>query len=292
MKKHLIFVAFCTAVALVSCTEKIPLNTAGSGQVWFDTTYVANVESQEPRNVLAEEATGVQCPNCPDGAMRLKEIEDKYPGRLIAIGLHAGKLTDPLEESKYNFQTNFAANLFSSYFGEPEAKPAACFDRTKQDNVYLSIFRLKWSVFADERMSKPASLNLTITSTYDAESNDYIITVKGAYTVPTNKTQNLSIMITEDNIIDAQEDQKGNIMTDYVHMHVLRDMVTATTGDQILKDISEIKAGRVFIKSFRYKVPEGKDWNVDNLNIVAFVHNNESGDREVQQAEEIKLKQE
>src|SRR5690606_25220768 len=135
------------------------------GQVWFDTTYVANVESQEPRNVLAEEATGVQCPNCPDGAMRLKEIEDKYPGRLIVMGLHAAKLTDPLEESRYNFQTDIAGYLFSSYFGDPDAKPAACFDRVIQDQgSYFSSSRTKWSVFADERMSTPTSLNLDVTS--------------------------------------------------------------------------------------------------------------------------------
>lgn len=291
MKKNFLFVAFSAVVVLVSCTEKIPIGIGGSGQAIIDTNYVTTVESKDVRKVLVEEATGVKCPNCPAGAEVLKQAEEANPGRVIVVGLHGGSLTSPIQgESQYDFRTDYALNLIVSYLGGDPNKPAAVFDRTIQGTTYFVDARGTWINIIDQRLTKASPLNLDITSTYNADSNDFIITVKGAYTASTSKKQNLTIMITEDSIIDAQDDGT-QVIKDYVHMHVLRDMITPLTGNPILSDLSSIEEGRVFIKSFRYKIPEGKDWNVDNLNVIAFVHNNEGADKEVHQAEEVKLKQ-
>lgn len=295
MKKNFLFLVLSAASILMSCTEKIPLNTGGSGQAIIDTTYVASVESQQLRNVLIEEATGVHCPNCPAGAEILKQAEEANPDRVIIVGLHGGSLTYPINgESKYDFRTDYALNLIVSYFGGDPNKPAAVFDRTLQGTAYFVDARGTWINIINERLTNTSPLNLDITSVYNADSNDFIITVKGAYTASISKKQNLTIMVAEDSIIDAQDDGT-QIIKDYRHMHVLRDMVTPLTGTPILNDLSSIEAGRVFIKSFRYKIPthdpeKGPEWILEHMNIIAFVHNNNGAEKEVQQVAETKLK--
>lgn len=294
MKKNFLFVAFSAAVLLVSCTEKIPIGIGGSGQSIIDTNYSAPVESKDARKVLVEEATGVKCPNCPAGAEILKQAKEANPGRVIVVGLHGGSLTSPIQgESQYDFRTEYALRLIVSYFGGDPNKPAAVFDRTIQGAgaTYFVDARGTWLNIIDQRIAVASTLNLDVTSKYNADSNDFIITVKGAYTASTSKKQNLTIMITQDSIVDAQDDFDGSVIKEYTHMHVLRDMITSYSGNPILSDLSSIEAGRVFIKSFRYKIPAGKEeeWKVDHLNVIAFVHNSDD-DKEVQQAEEIKLK--
>lgn len=301
MKKNFLFVAFSAAVLLVSCTEKIPIGVlGGSGEAIIDTNYAAPVESKDTRKMLVEEATGVQCSNCPDGAKVLKQAEEAHPGRVIIVGLHAGNLTSPIRnESQYDFRTDYAKQLMTTYFGGDINKPAAAFDRTTQQggsaSPYFVESRNTWLNIVNQRIAVASMLNLDVTSKYNADSNDFIITVKGAYTASTSKKQNLTIMIIEDSIVDAQDDADGSVIKEYTHMHVLRDMITSYTGNPILSDLSSIEAGRVFIKSFRYKIPprdpeKGPEWKVENLNVIAFIHNDEGADKEVQQAEEIKLK--
>ena len=42
------------------------------------------------RNVVIEEFTGINCPNCPDGHVVANNIMDAYPGRVWAVNIHAG----------------------------------------------------------------------------------------------------------------------------------------------------------------------------------------------------------
>lgn len=290
MKKIFLSAASLLAIVLTSCTEKIPLDTGKGGQTLSDTTYLAIPESASLRKILIEEATGVKCPNCPDGAAELRKADTTYPGRLLIIGLHGGSLTSPISGlSKYDFRTTFAVDLFNTYFGGEPNKPAAVFDRTLQGTAYFIEARTKWMDIIKQRLAVAAPLNLYLSSTFDAATNEATIVLKGAYTAAISKKQSYTIVITEDKIIDAQD--KGlDVIPDYEHNHVLRDMLTNVTGNALLDNLTTKEAGRVFQKVIKYKLPTGKDWNVGNLNIIAFVHNNETGDKEVQQSVEAKLK--
>jgi hypothetical protein len=75
----------------------------------------------------------------------------------------------------------------------------------------------------------------------------------------------------------------------YVHQHVLRDIITLPTGDVILGSVPTKEAGQVYERTFIYTLP-ATVLNPDNCRIIAFVSNSGSSDLEVQQAAEIHLK--
>ncbi|HTN46972.1 MAG TPA: Omp28-related outer membrane protein [Flavipsychrobacter sp.] len=290
MKKIIILSAACATGLFYSCTEKGSLSL-GSGSTLSDTTFVASTESPEKRMVFVEEATGVKCPNCPAGAALLKKADSLHPDRIVVVGLHAGSLTSPISgESKYNFQTDFAKQLQETYFGGDPNKPAAVFDRTKDEGTYFVSSRNKWLSIIENRLALPPSLNLSVSTAFNDASNEVTLTVRGAYTAAVAKKQNLTIMVTEDGIIDAQKNEEDKTIPEYEHNHVLRDMLTTATGDALLNEFPTKEAGRVFVRIYKYQVPKDKGWNVDNMHVLVVVHNNEGEDKEVQQAAEVKLK--
>ena len=74
-------------------------------------------------------------------------------------------------------------------------------------------------------------------------------------------------MIIESGIIGMQIDAVLGTIEDYQHDYVLRGVITPATGD-IIGETKE--AGRVIIKEYCFDIlPK---WNIDNLDVIAFVH--------------------
>ena len=44
------------------------------------------------KNVLLEDFTGQRCVNCPRGSEVIEQLQEAYPERLIAVGIHGGPL--------------------------------------------------------------------------------------------------------------------------------------------------------------------------------------------------------
>ena len=134
-----------------------------------------------------------------------------------------------------------------------------------------------------------------MTSSYNAVAQEDTIRIRVSYTSAVSKKQSIVILVTEDDIVDAQE-ENTTIIFDYKHDHVFRDFVTPYSGVSFLDTLATKEAGRVYERTFVYKVPErafGEEkfrWNIDNCKIIGFVMNNESGDYEVAQAIEIPFK--
>ena len=57
------------------------------------------------------------------------------------------------------------------------------------------------------------------------------------------------------------------IVVDYHHQHIFRDLLTDAKSDFLA---SSAKKGDVYIKVINYTVPN--DWNVDNMEILSYVH--------------------
>lgn len=281
-------------LAFSSCTEKGPAIDF-SKIMATDTTYLTTPEATSLRNVLIEEYTGVQCTNCPAGVDILKSIDNQHMiiqgedtvKRLVIIGYHFGALTTPMPESKYDFRSDKAGSLLSSYFSEDPNKPAIAIDRTKQGSNYFVEARNQWPNIINGRMTLTAPLNLVVTSSYDPMERSAIIKVKVSYTATVSRKQNLSVMLVENGIQDLQK--YPDVIQEYTHNHVFREILTPVNGAAIIDSVAVKMPGRVYERVFIYDFPQDKDWKPERCSIVAFIHDSEGGSKEVAQAVEVKL---
>lgn len=298
MKKVSILVVAAGVLLFQSCKEIGPKIDFGTGvQAGDDTAYTSTAETALPKKVLAEEFTGVSCPPCPKGHKVMRSINTQLNDRMVIIAYHKFDYpqTEPLQEphkSHYDFRTEDASEAANNIFGGLPGMPYAGFDRVAVGGASL-INTLGWSNAATTRAAEASPVNIHITSVYDATTKEATIKVKLAYTQTVNLTQNLTLAITEDSIVDRQKDQDDAgmpiVLDEYDHEHVLRDVVTPVAGTQIPDKVNPKVAGRVYERTFKVKLKD--EWKPEHCNVIAFVTNNEASDRRVVQVEEVKLSQ-
>lgn len=275
-------------LSLAACDETPPHIEYGSTQR-EDTTYVTSVvETPQARKVLMEEFTGVSCPPCPNGHRMIDTLEHHYPGRFVAVGFspYGFPQTDPVHDlTKQDFRTQDATTLKDIFV--VSAIPAAVIDRIPGSIGYPQGVQ-SWAASVGNRINVSTKVNLHMTSVYNPGTREASVVVRAHYTGGISKKQVMTVLLLENEIIDAQKNGL-QIDTNYTHRHVMRQMFTRpATGSPMMDDIADKGVGRVYERRFTVKVDQA--WNPDNCKLVAWISNAEPSDKEVQQSEEIDLK--
>lgn len=252
-------------------------------------------EIETGKVVLIEELTGVSCPNCPTGSKTVEAIADKYNDNIIVVGIHGDFLSEPITkegyESKYDLRTD-AGKFLEGYLAPWISKPCAYFNRVKKESDDFfgnSAGGGEWFSRAEEELNRDQVIGLNLTPEYDQDSRklklkvivDPLVDLQGDYYV--------SVMITENNIIDSQKDA-DKIKTDYHHKHVLRDMITAYEGDPVGTSFSEDVNVEL---NFEYTLPEsnGGIWKPKDVSAVVFISDLTGSSKEILQAAEVHIVQ-
>ena len=234
------------------------------------------------RVILVEELTGVNCPNCPSGAAQLENILTTFEGKVVAVGIHGDQLTQPVDGSQFDFRTQESKELEDSFtfFG----KPSAVINRNRYgEDRPFGLFVQQWNQAISEELDKPQTAEIAMTKTYDPESRELTLNVNVGALVDLTGNLHLTVLLTEDNIIDAQKDV-STIIPDYKHKHVLRTVLTSNTfGDLVSSGLS---ANESLSRSYSFTLPpEDGTWVAENISIVAHL----ISDDVVHQAAEIHL---
>jgi hypothetical protein len=295
MKKTFIYTASAMLLFAASCKENVvPIDMTNGPEDW-DSTYVATVEAAEPRRLLIEELSGVTCPNCPQGAEMLETLSGQNPNQLSIVTIHTGALTDPIPESKQNFQTDDGRILREQVWNGQGNKPTAIFDRLflgSQTNKYFLDGYTGWAnaIVQDKAAYPNTPINITVKSTYN-DKGWYDIEVAVKYTSAVTTKNALHIFLTESKIIDAQEYSSTNIDEEYEFNHVFRKAITPAAAG---KTITASKAaGSVFLYRTSLKInpddAKQKFWKPENMTVVAFVTDIDATDKHVMHVQETKL---
>jgi hypothetical protein len=242
------------------------------------------------RVVLVEELTGASCPNCPAGSERLASMLQKFPNNLVVVGIHGGFLSQPLSISKYDLRSDagvFLDQFLQTYIG----KPSAYFNRIKYEEwgeIWGNPVPGQWEGYLEDELERPQVLEISIAKSYNPDTRVLDITVGAVALEDLEGEFKLTIMLTESEIVDAQDDLV-EIIEDYVHNHVLRDIITNFDGDVFAGKLEKDKA---VTKKYTYTVPSDENglWNDDHIEIVAFVANTEGESEEVLQVTQAHLK--
>lgn len=229
------------------------------------------------RKVLVEEFTGVRCVNCPSGAAELENLKSIYGDRLVIVSIHAGDFAPPYTDSKYDFRTSEGSAL-ETWLGAPLGYPTAVVNRKKFDGQQsLQTTKANWAGLIANESKTPSVLNLAVEKKYTKDTRDLTMTIK---LVPTEKLPEdvrLSVFLTENDVIDAQETPQGK-KSDYKHSHVLRRVLSGDAKGLVLNG--------ALSWSGTTKIPA--NWVAEKCQIVVLAHR--GGDmKDVLQVSEVKL---
>lgn len=253
MKNQILFLFF-VSVLFFSCEENMPV-IPDAPDITSD------------KKVLVEEFTGVQCVNCPIGSTELENLLAIYGDNLIVVSIHAGDFAPPYPQNQYDFRTPEAENIIN-YLGNPPAYPSAVINRKDYDGgFYILQYPLaRWAGFIDQELETDAKLGVTITKEYTTETRELKVQVTGLATETLTGDLRLTIMITENNIVDAQETPGAGIVLDYNHKHVFRTTMTNFDGDSFATGLN---AGDNYNESYSMILPD--EWKASDCEVIAFV---------------------
>jgi hypothetical protein len=220
------------------------------------------------RVILLEEFTGKGCTNCPKGSREIENLLSQFPDNLIAVSIHAGFFANPefFPLGQYDLRTEEGEFLYT-YIGAPVGYPAGSINRTVVGND-LQLSLNQWASEINQQIQEEPVVEIAVTTEFNEATRELTVhtTTVGKENLQGGELR-LSIMLTESGIVDAQDDiEAGGIVDDYVHNHVLRDMLTPAAGETIGVGVL---TGQVISKTHTITLAE--NWKPGNMEVIAFV---------------------
>ncbi len=261
VKKILLF-SFLT-LAISACTEIAPV-----------------VPTLGDRKVLVEEFTGVRCVNCPAGASELDNLRGIYGDRLVVVSIHTGDFSTPYSDSKFDFRTPEGTALEKN-LGAPLGYPTAVINRKKfTGQTGLQVGRSLWAGLIASETKEAAAVSLSVEKTYNATTRQFQMTIKAVEnTKDALKNTVFSAMITEDNILDAQETPSGK-KADYKHRHIFRGFAADDVAINLTNSASI---------NYTFNGVLKPNWLLENCAVVLVLNQKNGGVKDVLQVLEVKI---
>lgn len=241
-------------------------NQGGGGSGSSDTIF---------KNVLLEDLTGVRCPNCPQAATAIKDIQSVFgKENVIDVGIHGFFLSAPVYPEDVDLRNPFARSL--EFFIQPSAKPAGTINRTLINtngsvNEYFNLLPDEWPSLVQAELSRPADMTLDIELDYNAGSRELTVTANGKGINEVNDQINISIYLVQSGIVTHQEDEGPvPVIEDYEHERVLLDGMTDFKGDLFAPSLMpEEEITMTFTRTL--PAQEEVKWNVEDMEVIAFL---------------------
>ena len=220
--------------------------------------YVQLETIEAKRNVLLEEFTGQNCPNCPTAHETAAKLKEQYREALITVSIHAGPFA--FAEGSKSFPTfkTPEGDTYADAWGIT-SYPSGVINRTSGNTSYSD-----WATIVRDEIQKDAELDIELTASLNADKTAVSITT---ILKPLSDIEGkLQIWITESGIISRQKN--GNkYIKEYEHNHVYRASVNEVGGESISL------SSNVF-DTLNHSIAVKENWNAENLAVVAFVYNN------------------
>jgi hypothetical protein len=243
------------------------------------------------RNVLMEDYTGHRCNNCPQAAEIIHDLQGTYGARVVAIAIHASEFfAGPINLPEGPYSTDFRTtegNDWDNEFGiSGFGLPGGMINRQNDGGVF-ALGREQWDQKIMEALEPEPEALINISHSYDSVTRLIDATIEiSALADLANAPYMLTVVLTEDSIVDWQQDNRladPNI-PNYVHNHVLRANFNGTWGNNIGGG-NTLTAGQAL--SSNQSLTIDTEFVDKNCNIVAFVYRDDT--KEVIQAQYVHL---
>lgn len=258
--KSIMCAVACVAFALVSCDTIDKADRYIEVDTGIGDTPGGNDGDERPtsvqRTVLIEDFTGQMCVNCPNAVPVIEQLEEAYPGKVVAVAVHSG-LVFPTTIGNLALQTELGEQYYKEA-GSP-AQPAGRINRV--GGTYLPD---QWILQAQNILRQQSPVWLGVACKYNEATRKVAVNVD-AYGLHA-ASGSLQIWLTEDGIVAPQIMPSGNTNMDYAHNHVFRGAVNGAYGESF-----DIATGED--KTVTAEAVLAEHWVADHMSVVAFVYN-------------------
>jgi len=233
------------------------------------------------RRAFLEDYTGHNCPNCPRAGLTARDLKAHYQDSLVIVAVHAGffakvSASDPVWS--YDFRTT-AGTAWDNFFkvglvGNPNGMVSR---KGFPDNQQV-LPPSAWATAVKATVAEAPLMDLQLITEYNASEDKLCIHTKTSFLQTiTGRSLDISVIITEDSIVQAQKNSDPSVgavpeILDYVHMHVMRGAVNGTWGTPIL--LKEETSSSPIVKSFpmHFTGFNLNTMNPKNCRVIAFVY--------------------
>lgn len=219
-------------------------------------------DQPQPRSVLLEEYTAINCGNCPAGHALAASLVAVDPGQVHVVGVHGGGLAAP-GQGQPDLRSSCGLALWQHY--GVTSQPRAAINRVPV-NGQTVVTTSQWANAVSNILASPSPVNIGIASTFDPGPRILSVTIELFYTDDSpGAADRITVELAQDHIIGYQQDYQNGAQAGYDHRHVLRDCITDIWGDEV----TITSAGTLVQRSYSYTVPAA--WDITACEVVAFV---------------------
>lgn len=266
MKLKPLFILTVCTLLLASC-DKIDENNyilfSGAEGEWVDGQGV----SDHSQRALIEKYTGVRCVNCPTADQAINDALTQYGSQLIAVAIHDSCLafTRPIGDSP-DLRTP-DGDAWSKAFGIYNGSYPNGMVSRKPTASGFDLFTPTSGI--NDRVNEVIDneANIAIQCSAALADGTINIDVNLEFLSAISQPLTLTLFIMEDGINATQRMPDGTDNEDYIHNHVLRDVITDIWGADI--DCTGTAGEKRFAR-FAYAQYK-EEWDLQHCHIVAFV---------------------
>jgi len=276
--------AFATGLFLLSSCDKIeapyvipatPPDTAACPVPEFPAV------TAHYKRAFLEDYTGHNCPNCPRAALTAHDLKTLYADSLVVITVHAGFFAKPSTGDPlwaYDFRTAAGTEWDNFFKVGLVGNPNGMVSRKGYTENKQVLAPALWANAVKATVAEPPLMDLQLITEYNPTEDKLCIHTKTTFLQSiTGRTLNLSVIITEDSIVQPQKNSEAAVgptpqIIDYVHMHVMRGTVNGIWGTPVL--LKESTSSTPVVKTYPVHF-DGFNLNTlipKNCRVVAFVY--------------------
>lgn len=253
--------------------RKLFLSVLGLVAALNATAQTPQFVSTEPsdRNVIIEEFTGIYCGYCPDGHRIVREYQEANPDRVFGINIHQGPY----------------AAMYSTQWGNAIANqtglngyPAGTVNRHRFSGTATALARNQFVSAGNQIKAMSSFVNVAAQATINAATRTLTVNVEAYYTADAETGMNrINVALLQDSIVGYQSGATYNPAQatadgKYIHMHMLRHLLTGQWGDTIAVEEGVIPQGTLVQRSYTYEIPGYMNdaiVKLEHLNVVVFI---------------------
>lgn len=239
-------VALMAAAALSSCDN-----------VAEDDRFIKLPPIEADRAVLIEDFTGQNCLNCPRAHEKIEDLQKQYGAdKVIAVSIHGGSMAIS-DRRPFGLMTQEGDEI-CNYYSIPS------FPMGVIDGVTPPVDDAKWATAVYNDLQKPSEVQLEASAELMADGNTISCTAN--ITSSEDGEGKIQFWVVESGIVAQQKMPDGSIDENYVHNNVFRAQVFPMRGNPVAFSRDGATAnGTVDVR---------ERWNLENVEIVAFVSDN------------------